>query len=258
VSRVEQRVADNGLATIEYRAVGRGPLVVLLPSIGRGTAEFVNLSRSFAARGFRFLLPEPRGFGASRGPIDGITLHDLAEDTAAVIRAEGGGPAIVLGHAFGNWVARLLATTNPDLVLGVGLIAAAAKNWPKSLIADIEISSDTSQADEVRLAALRAAFFAPGNDPHPWLAGWNHAVNISQRDAAACVPAETWYAAGTVPLLDLQGDCDPFRPLSSRYELRDALGSRVVVKVIGQASHALPVEKPSEMLDAVIGWAKTL
>jgi hypothetical protein len=35
--------------------------------------------------------------------------HDLAGDVAAAIEHAGGGPAVVPGHAFGNWVARCSA-----------------------------------------------------------------------------------------------------------------------------------------------------
>lgn len=40
-----------------------------------------------------------------RGPLSGISLHDLARDIAEVIAALGGGRAVVVGHAYGNWVA---------------------------------------------------------------------------------------------------------------------------------------------------------
>ena len=60
----------------------------------------------------------------------GLTLHDFARDMAALIRHEGGGPAVMVGHAFGNWVARMTAVDYPDLVRGVVIVAAAAKAYP--------------------------------------------------------------------------------------------------------------------------------
>jgi pimeloyl-ACP methyl ester carboxylesterase len=73
------------------------------------------------------LRPQPRGIGGSIGPLEGITLHDLAADVASVVATEGQGPAVVIGHAFGNWVARTLAADRPDLVRGIVLAAAALK-----------------------------------------------------------------------------------------------------------------------------------
>ena len=42
----------------------------------------------------------------STGRLDGITLHDLARDIAAVVETLCDGPVVVIGHAFGNRVAR--------------------------------------------------------------------------------------------------------------------------------------------------------
>jgi len=59
-----------------------------------------------------------------------LTLHDFAADIAAVIEHEGRGPAIVVGHADGHFVTRMLATDRPDLVRGAVLAAASAGQVP--------------------------------------------------------------------------------------------------------------------------------
>jgi pimeloyl-ACP methyl ester carboxylesterase len=82
---------------IEVLAEGSGPLIVMLPSRGRGAADFDGIASRISAAGFRVLRPQPRGANESRRPMQGLTLHDLARDIAAVIRHEGGGPAIIVG-----------------------------------------------------------------------------------------------------------------------------------------------------------------
>lgn len=77
--------------------------MVLLPSLGRDVSEFDPLARRLAVAGFRVVRPRPRGFGRSVGPMDGLTLHDFARDTAAVVEHERAGPAIMAGHAYGHW-----------------------------------------------------------------------------------------------------------------------------------------------------------
>src|SRR5262245_24179208 len=99
---------------IDVIAEGTGPLVVLLPSRGRGSEDFDDIAAGIASAGFHVLRPQPRGAGVSIGPMKGLTLHDFARDLAAVIRHEGGGPAIIAGHAFGNWVARMTAVDYPQ------------------------------------------------------------------------------------------------------------------------------------------------
>ena len=89
---------------------GNGPAVVLLPSLARDSDDYDELAEGLAANGFRVLRPKPRGIGRSTGPMAKVTLHDFARDIAETVKAHGNGKAVVVGHAFGNWVARMTAT----------------------------------------------------------------------------------------------------------------------------------------------------
>ena len=254
---VALKSATNGDATISYYAQGKGPLILFIASTGRGTEEFGDLAKRLAERGYRVLRPEPRGIGASKGPMTGVTFHDFAKDSAAVIRNEGGN-AIVAGHAYGGWIARTLATDHPELTRGVVLVAAGASKWPKEMSAAITMINDPASTREQRLAGLRLAFFAKGNDPTAWLDGWHSDVTTSQREAGKATKRADWWAAGKAPILDLQGGADPFRPAESRNELKAEFGDRVTVAVIDNASHALPAEKPVETANAIADWADRL
>lgn len=255
---VALKTATNGDATISYHAEGEGPLVLFIASTGRGTEEFGALASDLAGRGFRVLRPEPRGIGASAGPMDDVSFHDFGDDFAAVIDNEGGGPAIVAGHAYGNWIARTIAADHPEKVRGVVLVAAGARKWPKELSDAITMINDPSSTEEQRLQGLKTAFFAPGSDPRPWLDGWHADVTRSQRAARKLTEQSDWWDAGGKPILDLQAGQDPFRPATSRTELQDEFGDRVTVVVIDGASHALPAEKPAEVAGAIADWAATL
>ena len=120
---------------IDLIAEGKGPLIVLLPSRGRDSEDYDEVAAGLAKEGFRVLRPQPRGMHASKGPLKDITLHDLARDVATVIARENAGPAVIVGHAYGNWVARMTAVDHPKLVRGVVLAAAAAKKFPPRLSA---------------------------------------------------------------------------------------------------------------------------
>ncbi len=89
---------------------GSGPAVVLLPSLARDSDDYDEVAEGLAAAGFRVLRPKPRGIGRSTGPMTKITLHDFARDIAEVVKKLGGGKAVVAGHAYGNWVARMTAS----------------------------------------------------------------------------------------------------------------------------------------------------
>lgn len=243
---------------IEVKAQGQGAPIVLLPSLGRDGEDFGVLAGALACRGFRVLRPTPRGIGVSRGPDTPISLHTYARDIAQVIAHEASGPAVVLGHAFGNWVARTAATDFPMWVKGVVIAAAAAKNFDPRLSEYIDKCEDTSLPDEERLHFLRLAFFAPGNDPRPWLQGWHPHLKAAQRAARAATRLEDFWAAGTVPLLDLMAADDPFRLPNTRDENRQAFGERVSTAIIPDASHALIDEQPLAVADAVCRWIQAL
>lgn len=244
---------------LEVLAQGAGPGIVLLPSLGRGAADFDPIAQQLAASGFRVLRPQPRGIGASHGP-PYADLHDCAADIAAAIESDGGGPALVAGHAFGNRVARMLATDRPDLVRGVGLIAANVGHAPSTpeIRAAIRDSANPDLPEPERLKALQFAFFAPGNDPRPWLDGWYPDVLAAQRIAGDRTARQEDYAGGGAPILYLQPSHDPLAHAEDAREFKRALGDRVTVVVIDNASHAAVAEQPAAISRALIDFARRL
>ena len=193
---------------IEVIAQGVGPVIVILPSLGRGAEDYNVVAALLAQDGFRVLRPEPRGIGASTGPMTGLTLHDFAADIAAVIEHERKGPVVVVGHAYGHFVAGTLATDRPDLVRGVVLAAASAGKVPPGVHEPsvspevreaIEKSGDLSLPEADRLRYLQLAFFAPGHDPHVWLGGWHPETEKAENAASRTTPVDDWFACGTAP-----------------------------------------------------------
>jgi len=233
--------------------------LVLQPSSSRDSEDFDEIAEMFAAAGFHVLRPQPRGMCGSTGPMDGLTLHDYARDVAEVIRREAGRPAVVLGHAFGQWVGRTVAADYPDLVRGVILAAAAAKGANPALREQLAKCVDTSLPDAERLAALQIAFFAPGHDPSSWLGNWHPIASRSQRAASTATNQAEWWTAGSAPVLDVQAERDPWRPRATVNGIRDDLGAdRVTIAVIPDASHALIPEQPEALVRIVTDWVKRL
>ena len=115
-------------ADIEVTLQGNsGPWVVMLPSGGRGADDFSFLANQLALAGWQTAAVNPRGAGNSTGPLENPTLHDYARDVSEVIKALNAVPAVVLGHAWGNRVARCLACDFPEYVRCLILLAAGGK-----------------------------------------------------------------------------------------------------------------------------------
>jgi pimeloyl-ACP methyl ester carboxylesterase len=260
-ARIERtrEVIVNGDVQIEIIAEGAGPLVIMLPSRGRDSEDFDEVAAGIAAAGYRVLRPQPRGIRRSTGPMNDLTLHDFADDVAAIIRDEGSGSAVLIGHAFGNQVARMTAVDHPCLVRGVVLAATAARNGVTRELADaLSKAADLSLPDAVRLQALQFAFFAPNHDPSIWLTGWHPQTMQCQGTAIANTRTEEWWSAGAAPILDLQAALDPWRRRDTANELKDELGERVEIAIVGDASHALIPEQPSAVVEHIVNWTRQL
>jgi pimeloyl-ACP methyl ester carboxylesterase len=257
---VTRTIVDRGDAQIEVLAQGEGHVIVLLPSLGRAASDFDPIAERLAEASFRVLRPQPRGIGESRGPMTGINLHDCAADVGAAIGRDGRGAAFVVGHAFGNRVARMLATDRPELVRAVSLVAANVGHAPSPPVVReaIKASANPTLLDAERLKALQYAFFAPGHDARSWLAGWHPEVLAAQRIAGDRTSREADYAGGGVPILYLQPDHDPLAHVEDAQEFQRALGARVTVTVVPNCSHAAIAEQPDFISDALIAYARRL
>jgi pimeloyl-ACP methyl ester carboxylesterase len=245
-------------AVIETYVDGRGPALVVLPSYGRdGGRDFDVFADLVAKAGFQVLRPQPRGIGRSSGSMQ-ASLQDMANDVARVIQQLAGGHAIVLGHAFGNGVARLLATSHGELVKGTILASASNSAAPRDINETPFIAGNPTLSEKDRLAALSRAFFAPHHDARQWLNGWYPETLHMQRTAVQAVNPAEFSRAGTAPILQIIAESDPFNPFTSWRELREECGCRVTTRIVADASHALFPEQTPLVADVVIGWLQSI
>lgn len=245
---------------LEVQVAGDGHPIVLIPSLGRGQEDFDAVAPALVAAGFGLIRPEPRGIGRSAPLRDGVTLHDMAADIAAVLEHLATGPALVAGHAAGNWVARMLGHDHPALVRGIAMLAAVTGTEVDPAISRAITSSfDLSLPDEDRLRYLQRAYFAPGHDASVWLAGWHPDVARAQRAARAATQDRDWLrAAETTPLLYLAAAEDAIAPPPSEAEVQAALGPLARRAVVERAGHALLPEQPAAVAAALIAFAREL
>ena len=109
-------IADEARGvTLEVLVEGSGPDVVLVPSAMRGAADFALLQAALTSAGYRSLAMNPRCAGRSTGPLEGLTLYDIADDVAFVVNTLAGGKAHLVGHALGNIGVRATASFRPEV-----------------------------------------------------------------------------------------------------------------------------------------------
>jgi pimeloyl-ACP methyl ester carboxylesterase len=252
----ESRLAQRAGSTVEVLVDGAGPLVFMIPSLGRGAEDFEDLSRAVVAAGYRAARLQPRGVGRSTGATEGLSLRDLADDAIAGIETAGGGPAVVVGHAFGQRVARMVAATNSGLVQTVIMLAAGGKvpPIPAASVALLAVF-DGTLLEAQHLEAVRVAFFAPSNDPSVWRGGWYPATAKIQIDANRAASADDWWSAGgTAPILVIQGLQDQIAVPANGRMLKAEAPNRVELIELNGAGHALLPEKAPEIAQAVTAF----
>ena len=202
-----------------------------------------------------------RNHGASPW-FDSNTYHDMAEDLAEVIEAEGAGPADVLGHSMGGKAAMVLALTRPEKVarLLVADIAPAGYGHSQSHLIDAmqavdldAISSrraaDAALSARIKEAPLRAFLLQSldfgGDTPR-----WRLNLPVLRDQMAEIIGFPRLDAAFDGPaLFPTGGASDAVRP--EHHPRVRALFPRAEINEIEGAGHWLHAEKPREFQAAV-------
>ena len=110
--------AQNEGVGIHYEVHGEGRPVVLLHGFPDSGRLWRHQVPALADAGFRVIVPDLRGYGASDKPegVDHYNMLLLAADVGAVLDAEGIHDAHVVGHDWGAALAWVIAAVAPDRV----------------------------------------------------------------------------------------------------------------------------------------------
>jgi pimeloyl-ACP methyl ester carboxylesterase len=258
---VERIMVKAGDAELECFSHGEGAAIIVLPGGSLAVSYLSELADALAAAGFRAIRVNPRGAGGSTGPMEGLTLHDYAADVAGVIDQLDVAPAFVLGHAFGNRIARTVAADRPEVVRGVILVAAGGKVEPQPAAQKAlqTLFTPTASKSEV-LDAMRWMVGSPENASSVW-EGFKGSrapgAAAAQMAAAQATPLDDWWAPpGDTPYLVIQGLKDQAAPAENGHLLKEELGDRVTVVDIPNAGHLQPLEAPAPVAEAIISFAR--
>jgi pimeloyl-ACP methyl ester carboxylesterase len=249
----QHRNIEVGAATLECTFYGSGTPVVLLANAGCSTGYFDDLARALAAEGSQTISVNMRGTGESRGSLDGITVHDLAADVAGVLEAVDCGPAHLVGHAFGNRIARCLAVDRPSLVRSVTLLAAGGVIAPATpLGTSFRSATAVKMNGSDCVTVLGAHWLSPASDPKILapVECWP-AVLLAHFATGRGMALEHWWGAGTAPLLVIQGLDDEVAPPGNGHALREQFGDRVRLIDLPRAGHFALLEQPEAVTRAV-------
>lgn len=251
---------DLGNVQIEAFINGTGDVIILLPAGGTEASSFNDFTPLLNKAGYKTVVTNRRGIAGSKGPLDDLTLHDLANDVAGVIQMLGENPVHVLGWAFGNRVARCLAEDHPHLIKTIILLAAGGKvpPDPESSKHFTVLRSPNSSREE-RLEALKFLYFSPLTDMETVIRAfkghktWPKATQAHSK-ASQVTPLMDWWNAGQVPLLVIQGLDDKSAVPENGHILKKDNKDRVKLVSIEEAGHFMIYEQPKKVADEIISY----
>ncbi len=254
----QRQLVGRAPVRMEVFQKGQGTAVIMYPSLGRAAQDFEQLGNAVAAAGYRVVLVNPRGIGASTGPMDGISLHDLGADIWMVADQLHIARAVVLGQIYGNRVARAAASDQNARVIGLILVGAGGEiEMAHDTLEEFTKVFDPSLPGERRQQAVEKVFFAPGNDASAWKDGWFPDAARKQIEAAKHTDMRKIYLGGTAPGLVVQGLDDKIAlPVNAWNLVTRRPNTRLVA--LPNAGHAMLPEQPAAVADAVIDFLKTV
>lgn len=115
----------NGVR-LHWVEAGEGPLVILLHGFPEFWYSWRHQIQTLAARGFRVVAPDQRGYNRSGKPVgrEAYRIEHLGDDVAGLIDRVGDGPAMVAGHDWGGLVAWSLSYRYPSLLRRLAVLNA--------------------------------------------------------------------------------------------------------------------------------------
>ncbi len=254
----------NG-ATVRYANGGRDhdpdlPAVVLIHGAGMNRTAWQLQTRSLAHHGYRVCAIDLPGHGGS----DGLSLASIPELGAwigDVVDALDLGPAHLVGHSMGTYIAIEAAAQRPEAVASIVLIgtATAMPVHPELLDSaanDVPHASDLMSSWSIGNAAHIGHHATPGM----WLIGGSRALIDTSRpeslgvDMAACNAYDGSLAAAaavTCPVTMILGSADKMTPVKKSRELGEAFASEPAVVVLDGIGHSMMTEAPDATREAI-------
>lgn len=236
---------------------GQGPVVVLSHALGCDLWMWDAVAERLKQR-FTVLRYDARGHGQSAAPAGPYSMEMLADDVAALIKAEVTGPVHFVGLSMGGMTAQALAVRHPQLVKSITIANAAhfygepaGAMWRARMnmalaqgVAAVaegaiqrwftpEFVADTTDGGAARVATLRQQLEKMAPEPYAASCGAVAAIDFrSSNQSISC------------PTLVIAGTRDEATPLALSEAIASSIPGAQLVTL--PAAHLSAFEKPQE------------
>ena len=271
MSMNETRYLDRGTGRVAYDVTGPAdaPLVVCLSGMGDLRSTYRHLSPALVDAGFRVARLELRGHGDSDTTFDSYDDEAAASDVLALVEelvTAPGGTALLVGHSMGGSSVIVAAARRPDLVAGLVLVGAFARQ-PKvnpflvGLMRVAMLPWWARAAWKSYLPKLYAGRLPADHDAHvaamlAALASRDKARAFSRTTHTSHLPAERALSDVRAPALVVMGELDPdfTDPAAEAAWTAEQLGGQSLV--VPEAAHYPHAQRPDLVAPAVVDFAQ--
>ena len=234
-------------ATIHYETWGSGPLLVMIPGGPQDAGVFAGLARELADR-YTVLSFDPRGNSRTRTdtPPGDLDVDLIADDVAALIAAEGSGPAYVFGTSGGAQIGLSLCArrhANVSVLVAHEPPSIMLLADPEPALAGSRALHQTYQQDGVE-AAMGKFFAENGLDGPP---DFDMPPEAAETFGRVAGNFDYWLAHGMLPLATYRPDIAVLRR-----------GQPRIVVAIGAGSAGQPIEAMGVALADQLGIKPTV
>lgn len=248
------------------------PCVVFVHGAQNDHSVWALQTRWFAHHGFSVLAVDLPGHNRSEGAPLG-TVEDMADWIMALVKAAGvEAPALVFGHSMGSLIALECAARHAAAVRGIALLASSYPMHVSDALLEASLQREDQAIAMVNTwshSSLANKPSSPG--PGAWMHGGSQRLmeRVSRRNPQAHVfhndfnacnsyahgdEAAREVGAAACPALFINGSKDLMTSPKSALALAARIGGATTVTV--PAGHALMGERPDEVLDALIAFAR--
>lgn len=237
------------------------PLLIFLHGASQDRTLWALQMRHFSHHGWSVLAPDLPAHGASGGELL-ESIEAMADWVGHLIEAAGFNAAAIIGHSMGSLVGLQLAGSQPERVTKLVLTGTTAAMRVHDVL---QSSADANErrAHEMVTGWSLTSQSGRGGHPTPGLWMYGHTIQTSlnagdgvlANDLRACHNydgALEAAAAVKCPVLVVVGEEDRMTAPRGAAKLVAALGDHADVVTIEDAGHAMMLERPDAVLDALI------
>jgi len=252
LTNLSEVLRSYGDANLFGESYGEGPArVVWLHGWARRGEDFRSVARELAQRGVASVALDLPGFGATPPPREAGGARHYAELILPALQEIAEEPLVLVGHSFGGSVSTVVASTNPELVRSLVLLAPPLLQvTPLARVPRkyrmVRWFHAKGWVSDARMESARQRY---GSSDYRLARGVMRDVLVNSVNESY----EAELARIYVPVVFLWGENDLEVPVEVARRAAGLLLGKHVEHVVSGVGHLVPLEAPEALLSAVEG-----